>query len=136
VLWAPCFQQDARDVAEKLGVDPLTLLEEVGRIAGIPVMVELQHPSDVDRAVMRADILVVGAANMGNALLLLQILTTIAAQSVKITQLLQTTQMEGREPSQAEMDELFADDDAARALLQKHIDEAKAAEAAAGIPPV
>jgi hypothetical protein len=73
---------------------------------------------------------------MGNALLLLQILTTIAAQSVKITQLLQTTQMEGREPSQAEMDELFADDDAARALLQKHIDEAKAAEAAAGIPPV
>jgi hypothetical protein len=73
---------------------------------------------------------------MGNALILLQILTTIAAQSVKITQLLQTTQMEGREPSQAEMDELFADDDAARALLQKHIDEAKAAEAAAGIPPV
>ncbi len=73
VLWAPCFQQDARDVAEKLGVDPLTLLEEVGRIAGIPVMVELQHPSDVDRAVMRADILVVGAANMGNALLLREV---------------------------------------------------------------
>ncbi len=73
MLWAPCFQQDARDVAEKLGADPLTLLEEVGRIAGIAVMVELSHPSDVDRAVTRADMLAVGAANMENAALLREV---------------------------------------------------------------
>jgi len=73
VLWAPCFQQSARDVAEKLGADPLTLLEEVGRIAGIPVMVEVLHPSDVDRAVTRADILVVGGANMENPALLREV---------------------------------------------------------------
>ncbi|MFT3922498.1 MAG: prephenate dehydratase [Myxococcales bacterium] len=73
VLWAPCFQQSARDVAEKLGADPLTLLEEVGRIAGIPVMVEVLHPSDVDRAVLRADFLVVGGANMENPALLREV---------------------------------------------------------------
>jgi len=71
---------------------------------------------------------------MGNALLLLQVLSTIAAQAMQVTQLLQTTTAEGREPTDAEIDGLFADDDAARAQLQKHIDEAKAAEA--GIPPV
>lgn len=72
---------------------------------------------------------------MGNALLLLQVLSTLAAQAMSVTQLLQTTAAEGREPTDAEISGLFADDDAARASLQKHIDAAKAAEESAGIPP-
>lgn len=71
---------------------------------------------------------------MGNALLLLQVLSTIAAQSVKVTALLQQAATEGREITDAEIDGLFADDDAARAILQKHIEAAKAAEQA-GITP-
>jgi hypothetical protein len=72
---------------------------------------------------------------MTNALLLLQMLASIAAQSVKITALLQATAAEGREPTDLEIDDLFADDTAARATFQKHIDAAKAAEEA-GNPPV
>ncbi len=73
LLWAPCFQRATRELGERLGVDPLALLEEVGRIAGIPVMVEVVHPADVDRAVARADILVVGAAQMENPALLREV---------------------------------------------------------------
>lgn len=73
LFWAPCFQRSAREFGERLGFDPLALLEEVGRIAGIPVMVEVVHPSDVDKAVTRADVLVVGAAQMENPALLREV---------------------------------------------------------------
>jgi chorismate mutase / prephenate dehydratase len=73
LLWAPCFDARIRERGDALGRDPLELLEEVGRIAGLPIVAEVLHPSDVDRAVERADVLCVGAAQMENMALLREV---------------------------------------------------------------
>jgi 3-deoxy-7-phosphoheptulonate synthase len=69
-LQAPCFDPKVREHCAGLGIDPLVLLEEIGGLAGIGVAVEILHPADVDRAVQRADMLVVPALHMQNAELL------------------------------------------------------------------
>jgi 3-deoxy-7-phosphoheptulonate synthase len=73
MLWAPCFEAHIRDVCDAFAADPLELLEEVGKVAGLPVMAEVLHPSDVDRAVQRADVLFVGGASMQNVSLLREV---------------------------------------------------------------
>jgi chorismate mutase/prephenate dehydratase len=70
LLWAPCFDAESRERAQALGEDPLALLEEAGASQGLPVVTEVLHPADVDRAVQRADVLVVGASHMQNRALL------------------------------------------------------------------
>ncbi len=69
-LQAPCFDAKVREHCDSLGIDPLVLLEEVGWLAGIGVIAELTHAADVDRAVQRADMLVVPSLQMQNAELL------------------------------------------------------------------
>lgn len=73
MLSAPCFDARIRERGDALGRDPLELLEEVGRIAGLPIVAEVLHPSDVDRAVERADVLCIGAAQMENMALLREV---------------------------------------------------------------
>lgn len=70
ILRLPCFDPLVRDRCDELGVDSLELLEEVGRLAGLPVAAEVLHPADVDRAADRADVLQVGGSNMMNSSLL------------------------------------------------------------------
>jgi chorismate mutase/prephenate dehydratase len=73
LLWAPCFEAEVRDLCYHLGTDPLMLLEDVGRVAGLPVIVEVLHAADVDVAVARADVLLVSGSNMENAALLREV---------------------------------------------------------------
>ena len=73
LLWVPAFDAQSKALGSELGVDPLLLVEEVGKLAGLPIASEVLHPSDVDRAVQRADVLVVGAAQMQNAALLREV---------------------------------------------------------------
>ena len=73
LLRAPCFEPQIRERCDTFGADPLELLEEVGKLAGLPVLAEVLHPSDVDRAVQRADVLLVGAVNMQNQSLLREV---------------------------------------------------------------
>lgn len=72
------------------------------------------------------------AQNITNGLALVNVLATLAGQAAPIIALLQTTKQQGREPSDEEVAALFAADDQMAATFQRHIDEAKAAEAAAG----
>jgi hypothetical protein len=60
-----------------------------------------------------------------NALILLQLLTQLIGQADAIGKLLAQAHGEGRDISTAELDALFANDDAARARLQAAIDAAK-----------
>lgn len=73
MLFAPCFDAKIRERGDELGRDPLELLEEVGRIAGVPIVAEVLHASDVDRGVERADVLYVSAQQMENAALLREV---------------------------------------------------------------
>jgi chorismate mutase/prephenate dehydratase len=73
VLKAPCFEPQIRERCDTFGADPLELLEEVGKLVGLPVVAEVLHPSDVDRGVQRADVLLVGAQNMQNQALLREV---------------------------------------------------------------
>ncbi len=73
MLYAPCFEPSIRDRCDTFGADPLELLEEVGRIAGLPIVAQVLHPSDVDKAVQRADVLLVGSAYMENMALLREV---------------------------------------------------------------
>jgi len=59
---------------------------------------------------------------MTNALALLALLLQYSDKVIAIGKLLQTAQSEGRDVTDAELDALFADDDAARARLQTTID--------------
>jgi len=61
---------------------------------------------------------------MTNALALLALLLQYSDKVIAIGKLLQTAQSEGRDITTAELDALFADDDAARARLQAAIDAA------------
>jgi 3-deoxy-7-phosphoheptulonate synthase len=54
-------------------VEPLIVLDEAGKHAGIPEATEVVHPPDVDRAVARVDVLVVSAAQMQNEALLREV---------------------------------------------------------------
>ena len=51
LLWAPCFDARAKEQGAAHGVEPLIVLEEAGKLAGIAVATEVVHPADVDRAV-------------------------------------------------------------------------------------
>jgi 3-deoxy-7-phosphoheptulonate synthase len=73
LLWVPAFDAQSKALGSEQGVDPLILVEEVGKLAGLPIATEVLHPSDVDRAVQRADVLVVGASQMQNAALLREV---------------------------------------------------------------
>jgi chorismate mutase/prephenate dehydratase len=73
LLWAPCFDARAKEQGAAHGVEPLIVLEEAGKLAGIPVATEVVHPADVDRAVSRVDVLVVSAAQMQNDALLREV---------------------------------------------------------------
>jgi chorismate mutase/prephenate dehydratase len=73
LLWAPCFDARAKEQGAAHGVEPLIVLEEAGKLAGIPVATEVLHPADVDRAVARVDVLVVGASQMQNDALLREV---------------------------------------------------------------
>jgi chorismate mutase / prephenate dehydratase len=73
LFWAPALDAQSKEQNSESGVDPLLLLEEVGKLAGIPVATEVLHPADVDRAFPRVDLLVVGAAQMQNAALLREV---------------------------------------------------------------
>ena len=69
---------------------------------------------------------------MNTTALLLNVLATLAGQAAPIIALLQTSHQRGTPPTDEEITQLFGDDDATAAIFQKHIDAAKAAEAAAG----
>ncbi len=73
LLWAPCFEARIRDRGDAMGRDPLELLEEVGRVAGLSIVAQVLHPADVDRAVERADVLCVGAEHMEDMALLREV---------------------------------------------------------------
>lgn len=61
---------------------------------------------------------------MNNALVLISLLLQYGEKIAAVTKLLSTAQAEGRDVTQAELDVLFAGDDAARAALQAAIDAA------------
>ena len=63
---------------------------------------------------------------MGNAAILVDLLLGLVDRAATISTLLSTAKAEGRDVSAAELDTLFAGDDAARASLQAKIDAAKA----------
>jgi chorismate mutase/prephenate dehydratase len=73
LFWAPAFDAQSKEQSSATGLDPVLLLEEVGKLAGIAVATEVLHPADVDRALSRVDLLVVGAAQMQNAALLREV---------------------------------------------------------------
>ena len=64
---------------------------------------------------------------MNNALILVSLLLQYSDKIAAVSKLLNTAHSEGRDVSDAELDALFADDDAARVALQAAIDAAKAA---------
>lgn len=64
---------------------------------------------------------------MGNAAILVQVLFGLVDRAAEIKAVLQTAQSEGRDVSEAELDTLFAGDDAARAALDAAIKAARAA---------
>lgn len=63
-----------------------------------------------------------------NAIALLALLLQYGEKVAQITGLLNTAAKEGRDVTDAELDALMGDDDAARARLQAAIDAAKAAQ--------
>ncbi len=63
---------------------------------------------------------------MTNAIALLGLLLSYSDKITQISGLLKTAQAEGRDITPAELDALFAQDDAARAQLQAEIDRQKA----------
>ena len=63
--------------------------------------------------------------NVNNALVLTTLLIQFAERTKVVSELLNKVQAEGRDPSEAEMDALFADDDAARASLDAAIRRAR-----------
>jgi hypothetical protein len=67
---------------------------------------------------------------MGNVLILSELLLQWLDKAMQVSQLLKTAHAEGRGITDAEMAQLFADDDAARKQLQDTIDARKAEEAA------
>lgn len=67
-----------------------------------------------------------------NTLALLNVLATLAGQAAPIVALLQSSAQRGVPPTDEEVAALFAGDDTMAVTFQRHIDQAKAAEAAAG----
>jgi hypothetical protein len=63
---------------------------------------------------------------MGNTAVLIDLMLGWALKAAEIGTLLQKTQAEGREPTDDELNALFASDDAARVALQAKIDAARA----------
>ena len=61
---------------------------------------------------------------MNNALVLTSLLLDLTTRQAKIAALLNQAHAQGRDVTQAELDQLFADDAAARASLQAKIDAA------------
>lgn len=66
---------------------------------------------------------------MNNALILVSLLLQYSDKIAAVTKLLNTAHTEGRDVTDAELDALFAGDDAARAGLQAAIDAAAAPKA-------
>lgn len=64
---------------------------------------------------------------MGTALALVTLLLQYSDKITQIGTLLTKAQSEGRDVTEAELDTLFADDDAARAALEKAIADRRAA---------
>lgn len=58
---------------------------------------------------------------MNNALILIGLLMQYSDKIAAVTKLLNTAHSEGRDVTEAELDELFAGDDAARAALEQAI---------------
>lgn len=73
LFWAPALDAQSKEQSSATGIDPLLLLEEVGKLSGMAVATEVLHPADVDRALPRVDLLVVGASQMQNAALLREV---------------------------------------------------------------
>lgn len=67
---------------------------------------------------------------MNNAIALLALLLQYSDKVTQIGNLIRTAQTENRDVTDAELDALFAEDDAARAALQAQIDAAKATDGA------
>ncbi len=63
---------------------------------------------------------------MGSVAIAINLLLALLDRAAVIGQLISTAQREGRDITPAELDTLAANDDAARAALQKAIDDAKA----------
>lgn len=59
---------------------------------------------------------------MDNVALLIQLLIALIGQADKLAKLIHTAREEGRDVSDTELADLFADDDLARAKLQALID--------------
>jgi len=64
---------------------------------------------------------------VNNALILVSLLLQYGDKIATISKLITNARSEGRDVTDAELDALFADDDAARVALQAAIDAAKAA---------
>ncbi len=74
VLRGGCFRPTrAGDRFQALGYEGLEFLEEAGRESGLPIIVEVVDPADVERVARQADLLQVGARNMQNYALLAEV---------------------------------------------------------------
>jgi chorismate mutase/prephenate dehydratase len=71
ILRGGCFKPRTSPYAfQGLGDDGLTLLHDVGRDFGLPVVTEVLHPGDAGRLAAQVDMLQIGARNMQNFALL------------------------------------------------------------------
>jgi chorismate mutase/prephenate dehydratase len=71
ILRGGCFKPRTSPYAfQGLGDDGLTLLRDVGRDFGLPVVTEVLHPGDAERVAAQVDMLQIGARNMQNFALL------------------------------------------------------------------
>jgi chorismate mutase/prephenate dehydratase len=67
VLRGNCFKtRSSPDGFQGLGAQGLDYLCEAGRAHGLPVLTEVAHPEDVDKAARKADLLLIGARNLQN----------------------------------------------------------------------
>jgi len=56
-----------------MGYEGLDLLEEAGRIYGLPIVTEVMHPADLEQVAKKADVIQLGARNMQNFSLLKEV---------------------------------------------------------------
>jgi len=74
ILYGGCFRPGTVPEAfEGLGVEGLELLEEAGRLMGMPIITEVIDPADVAKVAKHSDMIKIGARNMLNTALLKEV---------------------------------------------------------------
>jgi chorismate mutase/prephenate dehydratase len=74
LLRGGCFKPRTSPYAfQGLGYEALDLLEEAGRMYGLPIVTEVMHPADLEQVAKKADVIQLGARNMQNFALLKEV---------------------------------------------------------------